>query len=1238
MSFAIESDPRLLSPIITLTHESPDEFRLEWNTGERSENTHRVLLFIPGVVTSATVSEFHWSYRDERLAFSGNQDNFSLEKETLSAPRVDIRELGVWAGNRIAALTLTFNSYNSKAGPRIHFPQGEIVIHFQEAQLPGGRSSQSLPKAFQSIADMLFLNRPYYSVDASSLPCSSVSPHIDNPLLKIHTLNESIITISAHDVLEQVTDELSVSSLSLFQGKQSIPFQVLNREMQWKREGVLQADDLIRFFAPASRSPYSPETITWICQTPQEHQRVAEWNETAEESTDSCFYQRFHHEEDEYFIEGHGKNEEQADYWVGKELISSGSQTTAFSLPAALLNKDATLQIHLAAVPEYIHLSTDVIQVQVNHQMISGELTTVKEGKYQFQACVAAGILHTGTNEITISSCIDTHSKEKQIYLDFVDIHYPVSVSPANHPYYNLSGASSLLVHETAKALWWITENENHTYEILLSDDIVNSIKCPDPALNWKFFVLSASSEISSVTIEPVIVDRQRTFLLQRRTPAEAVFRENQQTDVVLITPHDWISTLRPYTALLQDKGYTTRAIAVEDIYDQLGDGRLSPHAIRDFLCLAYRQWLPPTPSYVILIGDATWDYWGRYRNGVTNIIPGYREHQGYAVENWFARLDSIDDRMPDMIVARFPVRSPEELETLIQKTVSYHRNPPTGDWYNRVFMLTDDGFENYSEELMEQWIPDGFRLTSRHISDYPLVDNIYLPEHLRIATRAKTSLEATKDIIDILNQGVFLWEYFGHGAPNVLGEERMFFGGGSKYSEVRKLTNQLMLPIFWAFTCETATFDYPRDKWNISIGEDMLTHPEGGVIHLLGATGRGYPYDHIILARALHESAFHYNLKTQGEIFFAATLLGLTQTSYFEPRDQFALLGCPLIEFPRFQTIEGTVQLKDHQLTYHWNSENLEPGRNANLWLQDEKDIRLTQPVAVPFDKKVIPGTLQLPSDLTSSTLRLGLDQVYSQAGTAVISQGAIGIPLEEHSTPLILPATGYLPDLTFMDDSLTFTPSSPRSGETIFFEARVANLGVASATGVRISGFYGEKEKPMEVTVGNSGVRLERLDPGEVKPVRLRWDPWNNKGKQRIILRVTSESFAETTMENNRISMDISVRQKADLVLDATHVRMELLPTGQYQLTFELLNQGESEADTIVVEISAALQNSDQVHTVRLPELIHLLPGKSYHAGGIKLPANLAWMEIVADPDGVVDEESHQNNHYRFEASPSP
>ena len=174
VSFAIESDPRLLSPIITLNHESPDEFRLEWNTGERSENTHRVLLFMP-VRLNSPVSEFHWSYRDERLAFSGNQDNFSLEMGR-SAPRVDIRELGVWAGNRIAALTLTFNSYNSKAGPNT-FPQGEIVIHFQEARLPGGRSSQSLPKAFQSIADMLFLNRPYYSVDASSLPCSSVSPH-----------------------------------------------------------------------------------------------------------------------------------------------------------------------------------------------------------------------------------------------------------------------------------------------------------------------------------------------------------------------------------------------------------------------------------------------------------------------------------------------------------------------------------------------------------------------------------------------------------------------------------------------------------------------------------------------------------------------------------------------------------------------------------------------------------------------------------------------------------------------------------------------------------------------------------------------------------------------------------------------------------------------------------------------------------------------------------------------------
>ena len=47
---------------------------------------------------------------------------------------------------------------------------------------------------------------------------------------------------------------------------------------------------------------------------------------------------------------------------------------------------------------------------------------------------------------------------------------------------------------------------------------------------------------------------------------------------------------------------------------------------------------------------------------------------------------------------------------------------------------------------------------------------------------------------------------------------------------------------MLWAFTCETGSFDYAKDKWNISIGEDLLVRHNGGAVSLVVATGRGFP------------------------------------------------------------------------------------------------------------------------------------------------------------------------------------------------------------------------------------------------------------------------------------------------------------------------------------------------------------------------------------------------------------
>ena len=43
---------------------------------------------------------------------------------------------------------------------------------------------------------------------------------------------------------------------------------------------------------------------------------------------------------------------------------------------------------------------------------------------------------------------------------------------------------------------------------------------------------------------------------------------------------------------------------------------------MKDFLSYAYHNWKQPSPRYVVLLGDATYDYKDNLGTGVTNQVP----------------------------------------------------------------------------------------------------------------------------------------------------------------------------------------------------------------------------------------------------------------------------------------------------------------------------------------------------------------------------------------------------------------------------------------------------------------------------------------------------------------------------------------------------------------------------------------------------------------------------------------
>ena len=66
----------------------------------------------------------------------------------------------------------------------------------------------------------------------------------------------------------------------------------------------------------------------------------------------------------------------------------------------------------------------------------------------------------------------------------------------------------------------------------------------------------------------------------------------------------------------------TPEAVALEDVYDEFGFGEEGPAAVKAFLSYAYHGWQRPSPRYVLLLGDATYDPKDFTKTGTKDRLP----------------------------------------------------------------------------------------------------------------------------------------------------------------------------------------------------------------------------------------------------------------------------------------------------------------------------------------------------------------------------------------------------------------------------------------------------------------------------------------------------------------------------------------------------------------------------------------------------------------------------------------
>ena len=202
----------------------------------------------------------------------------------------------------------------------------------------------------------------------------------------------------------------------------------------------------------------------------------------------------------------------------------------------------------------------------------------------------------------------------------------------------------------------------------------------------------------------------------------------------ILIAPGEFLAPANRLATYRRGQGYAVEVASVEDVYDEFNGGVKSARAIRRYLHHAYSSW-SPAPSFVALMGDASFDYrhdmpasgvdWvPTYMNIETILGPrGYEQvaHDSYYSMDLSVPLAAPFTLVPSVSLARIPASSAAELDQYVDKVIQYEDFQTTDAWRARQLLFSDDEYSttiSFAGNYCFQSQETGFQTTSHGVAD----------------------------------------------------------------------------------------------------------------------------------------------------------------------------------------------------------------------------------------------------------------------------------------------------------------------------------------------------------------------------------------------------------------------------------------------------------------------------------------------------------------------------------------
>lgn len=434
------------------------------------------------------------------------------------------------------------------------------------------------------------------------------------------------------------------------------------------------------------------------------------------------------------------------------------------------------------------------------------------------------------------------------------------------------------------------------------------------------------------------------------------------------------------------NRGLSVQIVTPNQIFNEFGSGAPDIVAIRDFSKMYYDKFGPSTYKYLLLFGDASYDF----RNVLgfnQNFVPTYEneistnEYTSFSSDDFYGLLDDNEGQncagLLDIGIGRFVVKSETEAKEMVDKTILYCQQYDLtkyapdkvsnfGDWRNNITIIADDQDGNTHlatayrlSDIIEQRYPS-FNIEKIFFDAYPQVSNSGGQRYPDVETA----------INERMRKGTLLMNYVGHGGEVGWAHERVL-----RISDINSWENRYNLPIMFTATCEFTRYDDPE---RVSAGELVHLNAGGGAAALFTTSRVAWSSTNDFLCINFFNNAFEQSSSNTyhslGDLVRISK--NLDPGSWANLRN-FILIGDPSITFafPKYKV--KTTHINNHpskNIQSNINTRNLKDTRDNTDTLKalshtdikgiitDNLDNKLTS-----FNGEIIVTVFDKPSAITT-------------------------------------------------------------------------------------------------------------------------------------------------------------------------------------------------------------------------------------------------------------------------------